>query len=44
MKKIILSVMLLVIAASYSQVLTGKVPGVNFLKPYSMNDSIIRVV
>jgi hypothetical protein len=36
--------MLLVIAASYSQTLTGKVPGVNISKPYSMNDSIIRVV
>ena len=36
--------MLLVIAASYSQVLTGKVPGVNISKPYSMNDSIIRVI
>jgi hypothetical protein len=45
MKKIFLSVMLLVIAASYSQVLTGKVPGVNISKPeYSMNDTIIRVV
>ena len=44
MKKIFLSVMLLVIAASYSQVLTGKVPGVIISKPYSMNDSIIRVV
>ena len=36
--------MLLVIAASYSQVLTGKVPGVIISKPYSMNDSIIRVI
>ncbi|MEN9981961.1 MAG: hypothetical protein RL542_1748 [Bacteroidota bacterium] len=44
MKKIFLSVMLLVIAASYSQVLTGKVPGVIISKPYSMNDSIIRVI
>ena len=45
MKKIFLSVMLLVIAASYSQVLTGKVPGVGISKPeYSMNDTIIRVV
>jgi hypothetical protein len=44
MRKIILSIMLLVIAASYSQTLTGKVPGVNISKPYSMNDSIIRVV
>lgn len=44
MRKIILSMMLLVIAASYSQTLTGKVPGVNISKTYSMNDSIIRVV
>jgi hypothetical protein len=44
MKKIFLSAMLLLLVASYSQVLTGKVPGVNISKPYSMNDSIIRVI
>lgn len=44
MKKIFLSVMLLLLVASYSQTLTGKVSGVNISKPYSMNDSIIRVV
>jgi hypothetical protein len=45
MRKIILSLMLLVITASYSQQLSGKVPGLTTSKPeYSMNDSIIRVV
>jgi hypothetical protein len=44
MKKIFLSVMLLVIAASYSQVLTGKVPGVTISKPYSANDTVIKVI
>lgn len=45
MKKIFLSVMLLILVDSYSQSLTGKVPGLTISKPeYSMNDSIIRVV
>ena len=44
MKKIFLPAMLLLLVASYSQVLTGKVPGVIISKPYSMNDSIIRVI
>ncbi len=36
--------MLLVIAASYSQTLTGKVPGVTISKPYSANDTLINVI
>jgi hypothetical protein len=44
MRKIILSMMLLVIAASYSQTLTGKVPGVTISKPYSANDTLINVI
>lgn len=45
MRKIILPIILLVITASYSQKLSGKVPGLTISKPeYSMNDSIIRVV
>lgn len=45
MKKIFLSVMLLILVDSYSQSLTGKIPGLTISKPeYSMNDSIIRVV
>lgn len=45
MKQLFLSLTLLVVATSFAQKLSGKVPGLTISKPeYSMNDSIIRVV
>ena len=44
MKQLFLSLTLFVITTSYSQQLSGKVPGVTISKPYSANDTVIKVI
>ncbi|WP_296682383.1 hypothetical protein [Flavobacterium sp.] len=44
MKQLFLSLTLFVIATSFAQQLSGKVPGVTISKPYSANDTVIKVI
>ena len=44
MKQLFLSLTLFVITTSFAQQLSGKVPGVTISKPYSANDTVIKVI